>query len=278
MASGKWLVLLSGIALQAGGANLSPQTAKAWEDYVGSVRAQTQARLGASACFLWAEEDPMRLARVRAGEIWASPADGPMPRRIPGGLIHHWIGAVFLPGVTLSEVLAVSRDYIRYPQYYPSVVNSRLLARYGATDDFATLERHQAMFSRIAFDGEFTTTYADAGTGRAYSVSSARRLRQVQNYGSRGQAELEPYASKAYLWSLSTISRYWERDGGVYVELEAMGLSRDIPAGLRWIVDPFVRKAAEDALIADLQQTRRAVLESRSVPKPPIGALTFEAP
>jgi len=32
--------------------------------------------------------------------------------------------------------------------------------------------------------------------------------------------------------------RFEERDGGVYVEVEAIALSRDVPASLRWLVEP----------------------------------------
>ena len=280
-----WLALLAGIGFQAhaaggaspGGTSLNPQTAKAWEEYVGSVRAQNQARLGPTACFLWAQEQPGGMARLKAGEILAGPADGHTPHRVPGGLIHHWIGAVFLPGATLQEVMAALRDYTRYSQYYPSVVSSRLVTRDGLTDNFTTLERHQAMFSKIGLDADLITTYANAGERRAFSVSSTTRLRQVQNFGNRERHELEPFSPEAYVWSLSTISRFWEHDGGVYLELEAMALSRDIPFALRWLVDPFVRQAAEDTLIASLKQTRQAILGSRSVNagRPPAGAMTF---
>lgn len=243
----------------AAAADLNPQTEQAWNGYVASVRARMDARLGPTACFLWAEEDAGRLQRLRAGDILVAPAD-PTPWRVPGGLIHHWLGAVFIPGVTLDEVLSTLRNYSRYPQYYPSVVSSKLLARDGPTDWFTSMERHQAMFSRIALDASFTSTYTDAGAKRAYSTSSTTRLQQIQNYGGREQHELAPDAAKAYMWRLSTISRYLERDGGVYVELEGMVLSRDIPASLRWLVAHFVREAAANTMAGSLRQTRDAVL------------------
>ena len=84
---------------------------------------------------------------------------------------------------------------------------------------------------------------------------------------------MEPGAPSAYLWALSSISRYEERDGGVYLELDAMALSRDIPAALRWLVDPFVRQAAVNTLIAYLKQTRDAVKADRS--KSFSGAISF---
>jgi hypothetical protein len=278
-----FLMLAAGLMLamrQASAAELNAETEKAWKEYVGSARAQMNARLGPTACFLWAEDNAERMRRLRDGEILVEPADEQTPRRIPGGLIHHWIGAIFVPGATLVQVLAIQRDYDRYSTYYPSIVRSRLVASDGPTDRVATIERHQAMFSRIALDADVSTTYADVSQKRAYSISSTIRLQEIQNYGGRGQHEMEPVAPKAYLWQLSTIGRYEERDGGVYLELEGMALSRDIPPALRWLVDPFVRQASAGAMAASLRQTRDAVMNDRagSAGKPPPGALTFRAP
>lgn len=260
-------------------ANLNPQTAKAWESYVASAHAQMQARLGATACFLWSEEKPERLRRLRGGEILVAPADSQTPRRIPGGLIHHWLGAVFIPDVTLPQVLAAMRSYSRYPEYYPSIASSTLVATDGSTDRVTSIEKHQAMFSRIALDADMSTVFVNAGEKRIYSESSSTRLQQIQDYGGKGQHELQPGSPKAYLWALSTITRYQERDGGVYLELEGMALSRDIPSSLRWMVDPFVRRASVAAMATSLKETRDALTEDRGHPAEalPSGAITFRA-
>lgn len=244
-------------------AGLNPATEKGWEEYVGSARAQTKARLGPTACFLWSDENASRVQRLRAGEILVVPADGGTPSQIPGGLIHHWLGAVFIANVTLPEVLATLRDYSHYPNFYPTVVKSKLVSRDGLTDHFASLERHKALFSRIGLDADFSATYYyEAGSKRAYSIASTTRLQQIQNFGGSHQHELEPDAPKAYLWRLSTITRYLERDGGVYMELEGMALSRNIPPAFRWVVEPFVRQAAEDAVVTSLKESRQAILQN----------------
>lgn len=269
-------LLLAAAAGPAGAAALNPATVKAWDQYVGSARAQMKARLGPSSCFLWAEEDAGRMARLRSGEIVVSPDDPETPRHIPGGLIHHWIGAAFIPNATLSQLLATVRNYGSYPKYYPSVTASKLLARDGSVDHFRSLELHQAMFStRIAMDADFDAEYLPAGEKRAYSIASTTRLQQVQDYGASDQHELEPMAPTAYLWALTTISRYEEKDGGVYLELEAMALSRDVPFALRWLVDPFVRKASVTTLYGSLKQTREAVIAERKRPGEPLPVISL---
>jgi hypothetical protein len=64
---------------------------------------------------------------------------------------------------------------------------------------------------------------------------------------------------RGIIWRLFSVTRYAERDGGVYVEFEAIGLSRDIPASLRWIVEPIVRRTSRASLSTSLRQTETAV-------------------
>jgi hypothetical protein len=64
------------------------------------------------------------------------------------------------------------------------------------------------------------------------------------------------------LWRLFSITRFEERDGGIYIELEAIALSRDIRASLRWMIEPIVRRVSKSSLITSLQQTEGAVRAS----------------
>ncbi len=256
------MVLAAGAAE---GAGLSADATRAWDGYLQAAQEKMDARLRPGSCFLWAEESDGRMQELREGEIVVAPGSDQNPKRIPGGLIHHWIGAVFVPGVSLDELLATVRDYSRYGKFYPSVVSAKLVSRSGPVDRLTTIEKHKAMFSNIALDADFTATYKDAGHGRAYNISHGTRLQEIENYGDGKQRELPPDASKAYLWRLDTITRYEQRDGGVYMEIEAFALSRDIPASLRWLVDKFVRQAAQGAMATTLRQTRDAVMKDSSV-------------
>ncbi len=92
--------------LTASAANLKPETLKTWDEYVQAATAQMQERLNSNGPFLWADEAPDRGAKLRNGEIVASPAGPHIPKRVPSGLIHHWIGATFIPNATLHDVPA----------------------------------------------------------------------------------------------------------------------------------------------------------------------------
>jgi hypothetical protein len=58
---------------------------------------------------------------------------------------------------------------------------------------------------------------------------------------------------------LNTYWRFEERDGGVYLQCEALSLSRDIPTGLGWLIEPMVNGIPKDSLMRILTRTRDVV-------------------
>ena len=64
-----------------------------------------------------------------------------------------------------------------------------------------------------------------------------------------------------YIWRLYSFTRFEQSDGGVYVEVEAIGLSLDVPILFRWLVDPVVEHLPRDSVHDTLEKTRHAVLE-----------------
>jgi hypothetical protein len=71
---------------------------------------------------------------------------------------------------------------------------------------------------------------------------------------------LPPGKDGGYLWRLNSYWRYFDTGRGVYVQCEAVSLTRDIPTGLNWLVGPFVQSVPKDSLEFTLQSTRSEVL------------------
>jgi hypothetical protein len=244
------------------GAELKPETAHAWEDYLARATARMIDRTRGN--FLWVDESKERLDRVRAGEIFVVPGQPEMPITVPHGLVHHWIGAAFLPGAHLEGVIAKLRDYERYGEFYaPSVGEVRVIERdldpNHGRDLFVMTLVNPSLFSKRALESENTSNYTLLDAHRSYSLSRSVRIQEWAQYGSSGQHKLPPGEGSGYIWGLSTISRFEERDGGVYVEIEAIALSRDIPATLRFLVDPIIKRVSKSTLVTSLDQTRKAV-------------------
>jgi hypothetical protein len=251
-----FLLLLPGVVHAA---RLDPSTTKAWDEYVEATNLRLQQRLNPGNSFLWVDEAPDRLRRVRASEIVVSPV-GQTPAKVPSGLIHDWIGAVFIPHATLNDVLKVARDYERYKVLYrPTVIDSKVVATGEAKDRFSMLLLTKSAFLKTAMDADYEASYVHVDNQRVYSVSRTTRIQEIEDYGTPGQRMLSEGEGIGLIWRIESITRYVERDGGVYIEFEVMGLSRDIPSSLRWLVDPLVRRASRRSLWTSLRQIRSAV-------------------
>jgi len=252
------LLILAG-SLTSKGAELRPETLNAWDTYI-----QTQnARVGEhskATLFLWSDQSPDRLQRLHKGETVVAPF-GENPHRVPHGLIHHWVGAVFLPGTRLPDVLAIVRDYDKYKDFYaPNVIESQVFRQTETEDTFSLRMLNKAVVAKFALDTEFQNTFRRMDENKWYIISYTTRVREVENYGLPNEHEALPNTGRGLVWRLYSISRFEQRDGGVYVELEAVALSRDVPGALRWVIDPIVRRTSRSSMEVSLQKTQGAVL------------------
>jgi len=244
------------------GAELRPETAHAWGEYLATANARMIDRTHGG--FLWIDEPDERLWRVRAGEIVVAPMRTKMPITVPHGLVHHWIGALFLRGAHLDEVIARLREYDRYGEFYaPAVKNVQVIERdsnpHRARDRFTVTLANESLFSKRALESEYASQYTPLDSHRSYLLCQSVRVQEWSEYGTAKQHKLHPGEGSGYLWEIATISRFQERDSGVYLEMEAIALSRDVPLQLRFLVDPIIRRIAASTLTASLQETQKAV-------------------
>lgn len=240
--------------------HLESETTQAWDGYIASVSAQMQSRLLPGHCFLWVDESPERLAQVRAGEIVDAPVGRHNPKRVPSGLIHDWVGAMFIPNASLSEVLATVRNYNKYKVYYqPTVVDSKTISISETEDRYSMVLMNKSFFVSTAFDADYVSAHYQVDAERLYTISRSTRIQQIDGYGTPDQHLLPEGEGAGIIWRIFGISRYCERDGGVYVELEGLVLSRDIPVLFRWFVEPIVRGVSRRTVRASLEQAAKAV-------------------
>jgi hypothetical protein len=241
-------------------ADLKPETAQAWEDYLHEANIRIKQRLSPDSSFLWIDEAPERVARVKSRQIVVSPAVPRIPRKVPSGLIHDWIGAAFMPGITIRSVLPVLRDYGRYKEFYqPHVVDSKAINVDDAGDRFSTVLLNKEFFKKTALNSENYASYVRIDDQRMYSISQTTHIREIAQYGSPGEHTLPEDKGTGLIWRLYSVVRFYEREGGLYIEVEAIALSRDIPSAMRLVAEPIVRRVSRDSLITALQQTEAAV-------------------
>jgi hypothetical protein len=244
----------------AGAADLKPETVQAWQAYVETVNARNQQRLASEKCFLSMDEMPGRTARVRDGEIFVWPAGPRVPVKVPSGLIHDWMGAAFIPNAGLADVFHSVRDYSSYKEVYrPNVVDSRPAATSEWEDRFSLTLMNRSVVAKSALDTDYQSTFTRVDDRRWYSVTETTRIREIADYGAASERTLPEDEGSGLIWRLYSIARFEERDGGVYIEIEAVALSRDIPVALRWMIAPIVRRISRSSLLTSLQQTQEAV-------------------
>ena len=240
------------------GAELKEETLNAWGAYVQHANSEMDDRL--HGLFLWVDEVPDRLQRVRTGNILVSSIGQHNPKAVPSGLIHHWMGAVFISDAKLEDVLGVARDYSQYKEFYkPTVVDSKPLSSTGACDKYLMLLANKEVVAATALDSEYEACYHQVGERRWYSVVYTTQVQEIRHYGQSDAKELPPGQGNGYVWRVYGFARFEQRDGGVYIELEAIVLSRDIPFAVRWVVDPIVRRISKNSMLISLRQTEEAV-------------------
>ena len=258
--NGLAIVVLLAVPAMSNASELKQETLNAWDDYLQRANLRMHRNLGTGDPFLWIEEEPSRSQRVRQGEILISPVEEGSPLKVHDGLIHDWIGAIFIPSVRINDVFAVVHDYKRYKDFYkPTVIESKFLGRTGEKYEFSMLGLKNVLFEKIVLEGQFESHCSQLDGRRRYCISYSTRVQEIKDYGQPDQNKLPMDEGHGYIWRLYSLTKFEERDGGVYIEVEAIALSRDISASVRWFTKPVVERVSRGSMSTILQRTREAV-------------------
>lgn len=241
-------------------ADLMPATAAAYEQYLQGVDADVNQRVSGARNFLWLDDSPQRRARVQGGEAVTERSRGTEPTAVPDGLVHDFIGAVFIKGVTLPRVLAFVQDYNHHKDFYgPEVVDARIISREGEHFTlYMRLRKHKVI--TVVLNTEHDAQYFPLDPTRWHSRSRTTRVAELENPGTPSEREKPVGRDNGFMWNLNSYWRFAERDGGVYVECQAVSLSRRVPAILSWLIGPIVNDLPKESLTDTLTATRSGVL------------------
>ncbi len=246
---------------------LKPKTLEAFERYARLTQARQDEELRRGAPFLFVDALPeaqreaayakLRRGQVRIERLETRDTGRAIP--VPGGMIHHWVAAVFIPGVTLGETLRLVQDYDHHAIYYkPDVQRSKLVEHYG--DDYKIYLRFlRKKVITVVLNTEHEVHYFPVDAAHEHSRSRATRIAEVENPDKPDEREKPVDDGGGYLWRMDTWWRFLERDGGTYVQCESVSLTRDIPTGLAWLIKPFITSIPRDTLTFTLTATRNAL-------------------
>jgi len=188
---------------------------------------------------------------------------------IPDGLVHHWIGDVFVPGATIPLAVELAQDYAHHQDIYkPELIRSKLLSHDG--NDFKIfyrLRKHKVI--TVTLDTEHDVKFYSPDASHEYSRSASTRVAEMENPDKPDEREKPVGQDGGFLWRIDSWWRWEERDGGVYIECESVSLTRDIPTGLGWLIKPFVTSIPKESLQNTMSSTRSALLAKvAAAPKP----------
>jgi hypothetical protein len=239
-------VLAGPLAAPARAVELKSDTVTAFDRYIRATDARNALDLRDGRFLavgaLSERERQEAYAQLRKGQIYVRylrAEEDEKPIQIPGGLIHHWVGVVFIPGVTLAQVMAELQDYAGQPdKYKPTVRKAKVVER----------------------DDVYEIPDASHATIRSYST----RIAEVAHPDRPNERELPVGNDHGYVWRFYNYTHIEEKDGGVYEQVESIALSRAVPAVFAWLVNPLMKSIPRDILTQLLNQTREAVLDRKA--------------
>lgn len=234
----------------------APAAVATFETYAGAVEARLAQQHRSEAAFLGGVlGDAGSVARLRAGQLIVEQRTPPAGAALPGAMLHHWRATAFAPGATAEEFDRLMRDFGAWPQVYaPEVVAARVLEQQGDRYQMAMRVRQRHVLT-VTLDTRYGVAFGQLDAAHRFSAS---RSTQIAELDANGHV-LSPADEHGYLWRQNT---YWscvERDGGLYLQIESISLTRAIPTGLAWAIGPFVESVPRESLTFTLRATCNAL-------------------
>jgi hypothetical protein len=254
------LVILTGTP-GAGEAGQAPATVAAWRAYEAGIDARYRAASSAPPDQFFVHDrdglEPGWRESVLKGDqsvvkIEVAP--------VSDGKIHHWVGAIFVPGVTVQDVIdRLQQRAGQEANSYEDVLASRLIERGGdRVRVFMKLRRTSVI--TVTYNTEHAVEYKRLTATRASARSVATKIVELGDAGTPAEREKSPSDDSGFLWRLNAYWRYAAVPGGVIVECESVSLSRPVPFVIRPVANPIVDRIARESLNRTLLSLRSMLI------------------
>ncbi len=258
------------LAAFAVAAELKQETIQAFDQYVKVTEEEKAAKMRKAGAFLWidVQEDALRQQlheRLARGEVVTKrleTRDDNRPIRVPHGLVHHWVGTIFLPGATLPQMMTLMENYTSYPQLFSfGVQRSKVLSQeknHSQVQLRMFREARSPVFFNVDLDDRYFRVDANHGSLRSRST----RIAELADVGKPTEHELPVGDDRGLLWRLNLDWRCQQENGGVFLQIELIALSRGVPAIIAWLADPYIQSIPREYLEKVLQAMRSGVATS----------------
>jgi len=238
----------------------TPAAATAFNSYTRTVETRlAQQHRSLSTFLVFASSDSQSAGRLRRGELIVEKLTPPAGADLPEAMLHHWRGTAFAPGAKAADFERLMKDFSAYSQHFsPQVLQARVLAQQGDRLQ-ATMRVRQRHVITVVIDTAYDIAYGRLDAQHGYSISRSTRIDEIDSPGTASERVLNSSEERGFLWRLNTYWSYEERDGGLYMQIESVSLTRSIPTGLGWAVRPFVDSVPRGSLEFTLRSTCNAL-------------------
>jgi hypothetical protein len=201
---------------------------------------------------------PVDLVRLRKGDRVIEKLT-PSDTDLPGAMLHDWRGSAFAPGAKVADFERLMRSFPAYAKVYaPQVSRARVNSHDGDHYD-VTMRVVQKHVLTVVMDTSYDVSFVRPDGQRGYSISRSTTIAEIDAPGTMKERALPSGQDHGFLWRLNTYWTYEERDGGLYMQIESVSLTRSIPIGLGWAVGPFVESVPRESLEFTLRKTCEAL-------------------
>ena len=253
-----FLVILAVSTTHARSEQPTAAATAAFNAYVSALESRLAQQHGRQTTFI-AAVDPAQQNGIRQGQLAIERLTPQSDANPVHALLHHWRGTAFVPGVKAADFERVLRDYSHYPQYFaPQVLQATVLSQ---QDDHQRVKMRvrQHHILTVVLDTTYDITRGRLDAQRGFSFSRSAQISEIASPGTPNERALTPDEDHGFLWRLNTYWSYEERDGGVYMQVETVSLTRSIPTGLAWAVRPFVESVPRESLEFTMRAVRDAL-------------------
>ena len=249
--------------------DITEKTKREWSSYVDLTEKRIDKELGSASV-------PLRsnLAALKSGKVdikpWTTP--GSKGKDIADGTIHHWLGSIFIPNTSLEKVIPEVQNYATYQDHFKDVEKS---SGSGSGDRFKVFLRiKRTKIITVHFNTDHDALYTRRAAGFVSSASRSTKIQQIISAGTPQERLYPEGKDDGYLWALNSYWRFFERDEGVVIESESVGLSRSLGWGMAFVnIFTFgaIRRTADsiahDALDSTLSDLRQMIVSGAKKPQ-----------
>lgn len=229
----------------------TPASLNAFNAYAVSVETRLATQHRTAESFL-----PLsNAAKLRAGQIIVenlTPATG---AKFPGALLHDWRGTAFIAGANAADFEHLLKTVDEYPRLFsPQVVVAKTLS-VNCDHRRIWMRVRQRHVITVRMDTTYDVDYGHLDAQHGFSLSRSTNISELDSSGH----PVSPAETHGFLWRMNTYWTYEQQDGGLYIQVESISLTRSVPTGLVWLVGPYVESVPRESIEFTLRSVCNAL-------------------